>query len=192
MNNILVADIYGQTDGLINLAKEINADCIVDPYNGKYMNFVNEAQAYQYFIKNVGFDKYQKTLLSIIETCKGECVMNGFSVGAVIIWILSGTMPLHLARKVKFATCYYGSQIRHYTELFPKFPIRCVFPKNETHFNVFSLHNNVAKKDNVTSMQVDYLHGFMNTHSCNFNDDGYQYHLRLLKQQSNSWCQNEK
>lgn len=192
MNNILVADIFGITDGLIKIAEAINADSIVDPYQGKFMNFANEAQAYQYFTKNIGIDNYKQVLLSSIEKCKGECIISGFSVGAVIIWILSGTMPLYLSKKVKFAICYYGAQIRNYTELFPNFSIKCVFPRSELHFDVSALHNILAKKENVTSMQVDYLHGFMNTHSCNFNEDGYQSHLRLLKQQISDGCRHEK
>lgn len=185
MNNILVADIFGKTSALKRLAKAIKADSIVDPYEGKSMDFTSEEQAYSYFMQNVGIDNYRQNLLSTIEKSSEECVLIGFSVGATITWMLSGTMPGHLINRIKRAVCYYGSQIRHYTELSPVFELRCIFPKNELHFDVSVLHNTLDKKENVTSIQVDYLHGFMNTHSCNFNDDGYKLHLMLLKKYIN-------
>lgn len=185
MNKILVADIFGKTCALSNIAQIINATTIVDPYDGENMAFANETLAYNYFTEKVGIDNYRQKLISILEKLSGECILIGFSVGAAIIWTLSGEIPVHLTKKIKFAICYYGAQIRHYTEKSPTFDLRCIFPKSELHFDVTALHNTIINKDNVSSIQVDYLHGFMNIYSPNFNEAGYKSHLSLLQQQIN-------
>tara|TARA_R110001583_G_scaffold2233_34_gene16566 strand:+ start:4512 stop:5099 length:588 start_codon:yes stop_codon:yes gene_type:complete len=183
MNNILITDIFGKTPALIALADAIEVDIIVDPYNGKDMNFKDEVQAYSYFTENVGIDRYLEKLLKTITDYSCECVLIGFSVGASVIWKLNESISVHLAKRVKWAVCYYGSQIRHLTELSPRFEMKLVFPKRETHFNVLALQDILANKEKVTTMQVDFLHGFMNTHSDNFNRVGYNVHLVLLRQE---------
>lgn len=181
MIKIIVADIFGRTPALITLGDSMNADVIVDPYNGEEMNFANEAQAYDYFIANIGLDNYQKKLLQVIEQHACECRLIGFSVGAAAIWKLSEFLPEYIAKFVKFATCYYGSQIRYFHKLRPSFDIALIFPRYEPHFDVVALQNTLNKKDKVTTTQVDYLHGFMNTYSVNFNRVGYKEHLALLQ-----------
>ena len=182
MNNIIVADVFGKTPALITLGKAIKADVIVDPYDGKYMNFENEVQAYSYFIENIGLEAYLEMLSKTINECSGECVLIGFSVGASVIWKFSESTPIHLNERVKWAVCYYGSQIRHLTKLSPMFEMKLVFPKMESHFDVLALQKILAKKKKVRTIRVDYLHGFMNTHSSNFDRLGYKKHLNLLRQ----------
>ena len=61
--------------------------------------------------------------------------------------------------------------------------MKLVFPKRETHFDVLALQDILVNKEKVTTMQVDFLHGFMDTHSNNFNRVGYNVHLALLQQE---------
>jgi len=185
MNNIIVSDVFGKTKALIELGNAINADVIVDPYDGKNMNFIDEVQAYSYFAENIGLDSYLEMLSKTIKECSGECILIGFSVGASIIWQLSQLSQLpsiKMTKVVKGATCFYGSQIRHLSKLSPKFEVKLIFPKSEPHFDVVALQHALANKEKVKTMQVDYLHGFMNTHSNNFNDAGYEEHIELLRQ----------
>lgn len=181
MNHIIVADIFGKTPALIALANTINADVIVDPYSGEHMNFKNEAQAYNYFTENIGLDKYLETLLKTVKECSGECILVGFSIGASVIWQLSQLASKKITNKVIYATCFYGAQIRHLTELSPKFDVKLIFPKKEPHFDVSALQQVLARKLNVTAIQVDFLHGFMNTHSNNFSHVAYEKYLGLLR-----------
>ncbi len=181
MKNIIVSDVFGNTPALIALGNAINADVIVDPYLGKQMSFKDESQAYTYFTANVGIDNYLKILLKKIEESSGECTLIGFSVGASIIWQLSQLTSIKISNTVKYATCFYGSQIRHMTELSPSFEVKLIFPKKEPHFDVSALQQVLASKQNVTTMQVGFLHGFMNSHSNNFSHVGYKEYLEFLR-----------
>lgn len=179
MNKIIVTDVFGKTPALIDFADEIGASKIVDPYDGTPMHFDNETQAYCYFTKNIGLDAYVNKLSQIIKNSSDDTTLIGFSVGASAIWLLSSE-KIH--KVVKHAICFYGSQIRHFTQLSPSFDITLIFPKSEPHFDVLELHNSLLGKPKVTSIQVDFLHGFMNRHSSNFNHIGYQFHLASLQQ----------
>ncbi|MCI2284436.1 hypothetical protein L3081_14890 [Colwellia sp. MSW7] len=126
-----------------------------------------------------------KKLQSILNNYADEYSLVGFSVGASIIWMLSGNMPTELSNRIKYAVCYYGAQIRYYTDVSPKFTIKCIFPRSELHFDVSILHNIIKMKDKVTSMQVNYRHGFMNTHSNNYDHIGFETHMAFLRQDLN-------
>jgi dienelactone hydrolase len=180
IKNLIVSDIFGKTAALITLGEAIGADEIIDPYDGVNMNFESETQAYNYFIENVGIDSYLEKLSKVLNASSDECMLIGFSVGASIIWQLSELTSKHINKIVKKAICYYGSQIRYSTQLSPVFNVKVIFPKRESHFDVLALQNKLIKKDNVSAIQVEYLHGFMNIHSQNFNREGYIKHLELL------------
>jgi len=182
IDKMIVADIFGVTPALIALGRTINADIIVDPYGGKVMNFDNEAQAYHYFINNVGLDAYVNKLSKIMKECADRAIIIGFSVGAAAIWKLSASTDIEIIKRVKCAICFYGSQIRHLTTLSPNFDIQLIFPKNEAHFDAQALVERLANKKRVTAVQVDFLHGFMNYHSSNFNQAGYTVYIKLLQQ----------
>jgi dienelactone hydrolase len=183
MNIIIVADIFGKTPGLIKLGEELSVDFIIDPYDGKFVNFDNEAQAYSYFTEHIGLDAYVEKLSQIIKQCSDDVILIGFSVGAAAIWRLSSSNSEKIEKIVKHATCFYGSQIRHSTELLPTFDIKLIFPKSEIHFDVNELKLILADKAKVKVLQVDYLHGFMNPYSKNFNQAGYSLHVASLKQE---------
>lgn len=180
IKSIIVSDIFGKTPALVALGKAIEVDMIVDPYDGRNMNFENEVQAYDYFIENIGIDSYLEKLLTVLNESSNECILIGFSIGASVIWKLSELKSQHINKIVQKAICYYGSQIRHLTHLLPAFNIDVIFPKWEAHFEVLALQKSLANKENVSTRQVEYLHGFMNKHSNNFNQEGYTKHLALL------------
>jgi len=182
INKMIVVDIFGVTPALIALGRTINADIIVDPYDGKMMNFDNEAQAYHYFTDNVGLDVYVNKLSKIMKECADKTIIIGFSIGAAAIWKLSASTDIEIIKRVKYAICFYGSQIRHLTTLSPNFDVQLIFPKSEAHFDVQALVERLANKKRVTAVQVDFLHGFMNSHSNNFNQAGYTAHVKLLQQ----------
>lgn len=177
MNTIVVSDVFGKTSALISLSKELNASIIVDPYNGADMGFKSEAEAYVYFIENVGLDAYLAALQKTIESTSPISTLIGFSVGASAIWALSDKVS---SNQVKQAICYYGSQIRNLTEVNPKFEIELVFPKSEPHFDVKELQDDLSKKQNVKTTMVEYLHGFMNYYSNNYNQAAYNEQVELL------------
>jgi dienelactone hydrolase len=189
MSIIIVTDIFGITPALIKLSDKLNAKSIVDPYNGINMDFKSELEAYSYFTENVGLDNYLAELIKVVDETTNNSALLGFSIGASIIWRLSEklseqafkksseTLP---SSKVKYAICYYGSQIRHFTTINPHFPVELIFPKTEQHFDLLKLQQSLSNKPNVTITNTNFYHGFMNTHSSNYNASGYYAHLDWL------------
>ena len=182
MNTILVTDIFGKTPAVIKLNEVlsvgIKSNPIVDPYNGIHMGFKNEAEAYAYFVENVGLEAYQETLLKVIQSNPSARVLVGFSIGASIIWNLSEQQSIaHITRGI----CYYGSQIRQTPSITPLFDIEFIYPKKEAHFDVVMLASKLAKKENVKARQVANLHGFMNPCSVNYHNAAYVEELDWLQ-----------
>lgn len=181
MNIILVSDVFGVTPALLEIAKRLGACSIVDPYEGQLMGFENEADAYSYFVKTVGLDNYLSTLLKAVGLIESPIILISFSVGASVVWRLSEIKDNSL---IKQAFCYYGSQIRNFTKIEPRFKINLVFPESESHFDVVKLQNSLSKRNNVATKKVKYLHGFMNYYSSNYSEYGYTEHIAFLRSMS--------
>jgi dienelactone hydrolase len=177
MNTILISDVFGITPALLKLRDKLGATIIVDPYQGKSMDFKNETDAYAYFITEVGLEHYVSNVSNVLEALDGETILIGFSVGASAIWQLSQN---NKNSHIKQAFCFYGSQIRNFKKIEPCFQVNLIFPKNELHFDVVELIEKLKNKFNVRITKVDYLHGFMNYYSSNFNEIAYQEHVDLL------------
>ena len=175
---ILVADVFGKTPALKAFAKEIKAESIIDPYDGLDMAFNNEADAYAYFTEKVGLDAYFTLLVKAINSFRTAKQLIGFSVGASVIWRLSATIT---SDSISSATCFYGSQIRNFTDIEPKFPIRLIQPKSEPHFDVIALQAKITTKKDVNIINTTYLHGFMNPHSVNYNQKAFISYVNLLR-----------
>lgn len=178
MQIVIVADVFGNTNALTALAKELNSSAIIDPYQGIEMQFKDEKEAYKYFIEMVGLDNYLLQIIAVIKQYTEPVNLIAFSVGASAIWRLSATSEASL---VNNSVCFYGSQIRHFTTIKPLFDIELVFPSSEAHFDVDMLKNKLSTKANVTTSQVPYLHGFMNQCSKNYNSDAYKNQVRRLR-----------
>jgi dienelactone hydrolase len=181
MRVILVSDVFGLTPALLEMSNILEVSLIVDPYNGNIMDFKNETEAYTYFINTIGLDNYLTHLINALDKVEEPTTLIGFSVGASAIWRLSGLKRNHFINK---AFCFYGSQIRNFTQIDPSFPIDLIFPISEPHFDVSVLSDYLAKKIKVNSQQSLYLHGFMNFHSKNYSKIGYEEQLRHLSSQS--------
>jgi dienelactone hydrolase len=178
MSIILVSDVFGTTPALLSLKNKLGADTIVDPYKGESLDFKSETEAYSYFIKTVGLDNYVSKLSKVLASLDGQITIIGFSIGASAIWRLS---VINENNRIKQAFCFYGSQIRNFTQIAPCFEMNLVFPKSEDHFDVLKLIEKLEIKPHVKITQVEYSHGFMNYHSSNFNDVGYQDYIALLR-----------
>ncbi|MGJ8678930.1 hypothetical protein [Paraglaciecola sp.] len=182
MNTILVTDIFGKTPALIELGKALNTSMIVDPYDGIDMAFNNETEAYTYFVEKVGFENYLITLTKAVKSASSINKLIGFSIGAAAIWKLSENPAI---KNVNGGICYYGSQIRNLKQVNPLFEVDLIFPKCESHFDVDKLRAEITGKPNVNIVQTQYLHGFMNPLSDNFNGLAYQQQLEWLQMKTN-------
>ena len=181
MSIVLVSDVFGITPALLKLKDELTASVIIDPYQGNIMDFKDESEAYAYFVEHIGLDHYGSILMNALEKLDPNITLIGFSVGASAIWQLSSRSTDFITQ----AICFYGSQIRNATHIEPSFKIDLFLPKSESHFNVDTLINKLTTKPNTNVTQVDYLHGFMNYHSVNFNQAGYDKYVRVLNDLAN-------
>lgn len=178
MKTIIVSDIFGRTEALDTLASKIAEPIeIIAPYGSMNMGFADEAEAYEYFNAKVGLECYSRLVSEHIKTCRTPVRLVGFSVGASAIWNISGSVP---AKYVVEAIGFYSSQIRFNLSVKPRFPVKLILPLFEQHFSIPELIEDLAAMENVTVEQTPFLHGFMNTHSINYDQNGYDYGLRRL------------
>ncbi|WP_062260634.1 dienelactone hydrolase family protein [Endozoicomonas arenosclerae] len=179
MQRFIVSDIFGRTDALENMADQLPGQVqIIDPYNGKHMNFSDEADAYEYFVSHVGLKEYKNILINQVREISEPLTLLGFSVGASAIWSISDNA---LLKSITGALAFYGSQIRNAQEVTPRFPVKLIFPEAEKHFDVSELIPSLLRKRNTDGIQVEYLHGFMNYYSPNYDSKGYEEYLTKLQ-----------
>ena len=152
---------------------------IIDPYDGKYMGFQTEEQAYEFFMANVGLRTYCDILQSRLKKTASPTILIGFSVGASAIWQISESLS---TERVKRAVCFYGSQVRHLLEITPKVEVEYVLPMHEPGFRIDELVTRLSDKKNVVLHKTPYLHGFMNKFSKNHNKLGYTKYIDWLRQ----------
>ncbi len=183
MRLIVVSDIYGKTNCLEDLlscfSQKYQATEIIDPYEGTEIDFKNEQEAYQYFLKYIGVDGYIGKLYQYLKNNSfPEYHLLGFSVGASAIWAVSQMLEFKEDTK---GICFYGSQIRNFLEIHPKFKIDLYFPKEESHFNVDKVIAALNEKNKVSCFKTSFLHGFMNKKSKNYNESGFTEYIERLR-----------
>lgn len=183
---IFVADIFGMTHEFKNLCKKITlsleqtlyVEChILGPYQQQQMSFESEQAAYQYFTQHVGLSNYLEAIDQQLSLISGHKLLIGFSVGGSAIWQLCAN---NTVEQCLGAICFYSSQIRHMTQLTPKVATRLILPYSESHFCITEFQSAVQNKSAVTIEQSQFLHGFMNSLSTNYDDNGYQYYIKRL------------
>jgi len=179
-NVIILTDIYGVTEAVNTLKEELCADAVsvivLDPYDGFIKNFADEKLAYQAFLQECGHQQYAAKVLDTLKGLQGQIVLLGFSAGASAAW---KAVDL-LESKVSHVIGFYPSQIRNHLEVQPLCPVTLIFPRYEKHFNVESCIAQATKLEQVQCLQSEYLHGFMNPLSVNFNAQGSSYFNRFI------------
>ncbi len=184
MRNIIVSDVFGRTEALEGIASSFSGVTdIFEPYNAMNMDFGNEEEAYSYFTSEVGLNKYANNLKSFIQSFAEQLNLIGFSVGASAIWRISAQVKLE---NISSATCFYGSQIRNDRDICPIFPMELIFPIAEEHFSVSELISDLSDKENIQIQQVSFAHGFMNSHSINYHQGGYDQFICALQKAQNT------
>jgi len=183
MRLIVVADIYGKTKFLEEstscLSSKYEVIEIIDPYDSNEIHFKNEEEAYGYFQKHIGLSGYIKKLHQFLKDKPfQEYHFLGFSIGASAVWAISQMFDFNQSTK---GICFYGSQIRYYLEVHPTIEIDLYFPKSEPHFSVDAVINILSKKAKVNCFKTNYLHGFMNKKSKNYNEDGCSKYFEILE-----------
>lgn len=185
-NIIVAADIFGESSAFKELCQQISSGDLdsssinyhfIGPYEFQPDSFLSEQHAYQYFIEHVGIEAYSQKLFSLLERINGPTLLIGFSVGGSAIWRL---LPRLKNSHGLSAICFYSGQIRAMTEINPSIPCRLIFPSSETHFSVPELLSSLHEKKLISIEKSNWLHGFMNKQSVNYNQDAYQHYLSQL------------
>ena len=181
---LLATDIFGITDAVESLSKRLNVVCesvqILDPYGAKRMNFQDEDQAYEAFNQLCGLEAYATLCAKALEArLDKDLVMIGFSMGASAIWkALDGRTNVN----IKSFYGFYSSQIRYFLDA--KINVSCtlVFPKCEKHFDVDEVITQLVSHEKITCLKTEYLHGFMNPYSINYDAKGYEEYSRWIEE----------
>lgn len=181
MNIVVVTDIFGLTEHVMDLAETVRpaggSVQIVDPYKGVSHAFKDESEAYAYFADHAGLEAYARYLTDTVSAINGDCLVVGFSVGAAAAWKTAGC---YAGKNLRRVIGFYGSQIRYHTDIKPVCPTMLLFPKSEDHFDVQALASHLEGKDGLECIRTDYLHGFMNPLSRNFDETGHAKYLSWL------------
>lgn len=179
MDYVIVSDIFGLTPALTRFKMGVSSNSmLIDPYNGKLQVIESEANHYEKFIKHCDHDKYTEKVKECFNALKSPTTCIAFSAGASAAWraqLLTGNP--HLKKLIGF----YPSQLRNHLQLNAKVPCEFIFPNHEVHFNVDDVIANLGRKELVECKKVEYLHGFMNKYSVNFNANAYYYFCNYLK-----------
>ncbi|SHO47195.1 hypothetical protein [Desulfopila aestuarii] len=184
MHLLAATDIFGNTTCihklLTSLSEKYSSIEIIDPYDGKEIDFRNESDAYEYFQKNIGLTGYIEKIFQHLQANRTYCEQHllGFSVGGSAIWAVSAMLDFERNTK---GICFYSSQIRNLLHIQPRIPIDLYLPKMEPHFNIDEVMEALATTPLVNYFKTPYLHGFMNQKSVNFNRDGYSQYLEILR-----------
>ncbi|RRJ22711.1 hypothetical protein EIK76_01090 [Rheinheimera mesophila] len=158
MQLLIVTDIFGTQPEMLRQFDLLTLEygCL-QPYDHQPPVFVDDAEAYQYFLAHGGFEAYCNKLADLLQMLSQPVFLLGFSAGAAACWANLVTEDL----PIKHCLGFYGGQIRHLTELQPLYPTELIFAE-ETHFSVPELMQKLSDKPYLKQNLVSYPHGFMN------------------------------
>ena len=146
--------------------------------SGDYFAYCREEEAYQYFVKHIGFSSMANevnTMLMKARTDYEHVFLLGFSVGATAAWICSET-----ENAADGVICYYGSRIRDYQNITPKCPILLILAKEEKSVNVSELASALGQKQFVSVHMINGKHGFSDPFSKHYNVQSQQIAQNLV------------
>lgn len=165
---IILHEIYGVNEFINSQCqkyKESGYDIICPNIIHRPPFLYEEAtQAYEFFTKKIGFDVYKKVsdLVVQLKESYSQVFILGFSIGATIAFLCCEN-PLCSG----IIACY-GSRIRDYTTLNPACPTLLLFAKKDT-FDVGKLVHKLQNKQNLSMLEFDGEHGFLDSFSSHYN-----------------------
>jgi len=180
MHIVFVSDIFGQHAGLDQLIQSCQpaSFSIIDPYQAHQLIFTDEAHAYQTFLKQCGHQTYAQLITEKIQQLTQPFIIIAFSAGASATW---QALSESNSDFIKHFIGFYPSQIRHHLHLTPHVSTQLFFPAYEQHFSVDDVIKALSKKPKVQCIKTNYLHGFLNTLSLNFDQSSWQYFTKKLR-----------
>lgn len=178
MNLLVITDIFGKEYLSKTIYEGFENLIVLDPYENKKAFFEDEKEAYEFYIKNYGHDKYFDLAYEICKNHKIDAIL-GFSAGASVAFRLACRDIKTLKKVVSF----YPSQIRNYLNLEAKVKTSIVFARREDSFNTEKISQELSKNRNISIQISDYEHGFMNKKSKNYNKKAYKKYLEYIRKE---------
>lgn len=180
---IILHEIYGINDHILSVCKyyrERGWKVICPNLLNLDSSFTyeEEEKAYEYFMKNVGFEMAARKVIKAIAQAKQKykhVILIGFSIGATIAWLCSEKEP-----KCKAVIGYYGSRIRNYTGVAPRCKTLLIFAAEEKSFNVMNLESKLNEKANTEVYVLPGKHGFTDKFSKRYDEDSCDKALKLV------------
>jgi len=178
---IVLHEIYGVNSHILEVCeyyKKAGFDIICpNMLNRESFDYVDEEEAYEYFLKNVGFNLASKIVTDLIVQAKQEykyVFLLGFSIGATIAWLCSD-------KECNGIIGYYGSRIRDYININPKSLVLLIFAAEEKSFNVMEVVAELNKKTNVDVNMLPGKHGFSDPFSIKYYEESDKAAIRLVE-----------
>ena len=161
---IFAADLHGVTARLRSLLAPLCGDAIfVSPWDGDGCPYASEPQAHSALLANHGIESYAEKIAAAAGAAPAFIV--AFSVGASAAWLHAASGRGHPASR---ATLFYGSRIRDYADLTPRFDINAIFAEREASFAPAQLARRIASERVHACVEAGTAHGFMNPDSPNY------------------------
>lgn len=138
--------------------------------------YIQEEDAYQHFMENVGFTNASKKIKCVLSDMKDryeKVYIVGFSVGATIAWLCSEE------NGVDGIVGFYGSRIRSYIEIEPLCSSLLFFPEIEKSFNVNELIQRLEEK-NIKVHKLNGHHGFSDPFSQKYHEKSAQKAFNMM------------
>jgi|GEM_PF-5737248 len=141
--------------------------CSASPGTKKYLfsSKKKKSRLTERFVR-IGFEKATSQVAEVLQNQRPiyqHIVVMGFSVGATVAWLLAGYTGL-----CDGSVGYYGSRIRHYTNIIPKVPALLLYGQSEPAFDLSALLQTLARTPEVILEQYPALHGFSNPYSSHY------------------------
>jgi dienelactone hydrolase len=179
MHIVFVTDIFGQHAGLdefIHACRSVTFS-IIDPYQARKLNFIDEEEAYQTFLSQCGHHAYTQLIAEKIKQLFQPSIFVGFSAGASATWQALGENHSDFVQQF---IGFYPSQIRHHLHLIPNVSTVLFFPVQEKYFSVDDVLLTLSEKSKVQCVKTNYQHGFLNPLSLNFDQASSLYFAKKL------------
>lgn len=179
---IILHEIYGINDYILSVCENykesgFNVICPNLLNLDSPFTYEEEEKAYEYFMKNVGFELAAKKVTETIVKAKQKykhVILIGFSIGATVAWLCSEKEP-----KCKAVIGYYGSRIRNYADVVPKCKTLLIFAAEERSFNVMELEGRLKEKTNTEVYVLPGKHGFTDKFSKRYHEESCRKALKL-------------
>jgi len=118
--------------------------------------YEQEAEAYSFFMENVGFKQAADRVKELVAQCRKRderVFLIGFSIGATIAWLCNEE------KGVTGIIGFYGSRIRDYVHMSPSCPVLLFFPQKEPSFKVREVID-ALDAPRIRTIQYEAAHGF--------------------------------